>query len=62
MNIIEHPRLYRLLGSVSSLNKSQWLDVEAQVWDMFGQEAAILVTDISHFSKVTRAGTSCALN
>jgi len=53
MNIIEHPRLYRLLGSASNLYQTQWKDIEQQVWDMFGQESAILVTDMSHFSQVT---------
>ncbi len=53
MNIIEHPRLYRLLGSASNLYQTQWQDIEQQVWDMFGQKSAILVTDMSHFSQVT---------
>ncbi len=53
MNIIEHPRLYRLLGSASNLYQTQWRDIEQQVWDMFGQKSTILVTDMSHFSQVT---------
>jgi class 3 adenylate cyclase len=53
MNIIEHPRLYRLLGSASDLYQTQWKDIEQQVWDMFGKKATILVTDMSHFSQVT---------
>lgn len=53
MNIIEHPRLYRLLGSASNLYQTQWQDIEQQVWDMFGKKSAILVTDMSHFSQVT---------
>jgi len=53
MNIIEHPRLYRLLGSASDLYQTQWKDIEQQVWDMFGQKSTILVTDMSHFSQVT---------
>ncbi|MCW8834589.1 MAG: hypothetical protein OQK09_08150 [Colwellia sp.] len=53
MNIIEHPRLYRLLGSASSLYQTQWQEVEDEVWKMFGQEAVVLVTDMSYFTQVT---------
>ena len=53
MNIIEHPRLYRLLGSTSNLYQEQWQEVEEEVWQMFGQEAVVLVTDMSYFTQVT---------
>ena len=54
MNIIEHPRLYRLLASKSELNQDKWREVEDDIWNMFGQEAAVLVTDMSYFSQVTK--------
>jgi class 3 adenylate cyclase len=54
MNIIEHPRLYRLLALKSELNQDKWREVEDYIWNMFGQEAAVLVTDMSYFSKVTK--------
>ena len=53
MNIIEHPRLYRLLGSASNAYPAQWQEVEDEVWQMFGQEALVLVTDMSYFTQVT---------
>jgi class 3 adenylate cyclase len=54
MNIIEHPRLYRLLGSLSVLPEQQWSEVEQDIWEMFEQTKAVLVTDMSQFSKVTK--------
>lgn len=54
MNLIEHPRLYRLLASLSVLPENQWPEVEQDVWNMFEQTKAVLVTDMSHFSKVTK--------
>jgi len=54
MNIIEHPHLYRLLASLSILPEQQWPEVEQEVWGMFAQTKAVLVTDMSHFSKVTK--------
>ncbi|KXI29250.1 adenylate/guanylate cyclase domain-containing protein [Paraglaciecola hydrolytica] len=54
MNLIEHPRLYRLLGSMADLTPDLWPQVEQDVWAMFEQTKAVLVTDMSHFSKVTK--------
>lgn len=54
MNIIEQPRLYRLLGSMSALNPEKWPEVERNIWAMFEQDRAVLVTDMSHFSAVTK--------
>lgn len=54
MNIIEHPRLYRLLTSMGDLSPQECGDIEKDLWNMFGQSAAVLVTDMSHFSKVTQ--------
>lgn len=54
MNIIEHPRLYRLLTSMGDLSPKECGDIENDLWDMFGQDATVLVTDMSHFSKVTQ--------
>jgi len=54
MNIIEHPRLYRLLTSMGDLSPEECGNIESDLWDMFGQHAAVLVTDMSHFSKVTQ--------
>ncbi|MDC2891121.1 adenylate/guanylate cyclase domain-containing protein [Psychrosphaera algicola] len=54
MNIIEHPRLYRLLTSMGDLSPRECGDIEEDLWAMFGQDATVLVTDMSHFSKVTQ--------
>lgn len=54
MNIIEHPRLYRLLTSMGDLSPKECGDIEDDLWHMFGQHRAVLVTDMSHFSKVTQ--------
>lgn len=54
MNIIEQPRLYRLLSSLSIVPEEQWSEIEQDIWDMFEQTKAVLVTDMSHFSKVTK--------
>lgn len=54
MNIIEHPRLYRLLTSMGDTSPEECGTIEDDLWQMFGQESTILVTDMSNFSKVTQ--------
>jgi adenylate cyclase len=54
LNIIDHPRLYRLLGSMGDLTPEEWPEVEKDVWALFEETKAVLVTDMSHFSKVTK--------
>lgn len=54
MNIIEHPRLYRLLAQINEVEQDHWGDVESDIWSLFGHECAVLISDMSHFSKVTQ--------
>lgn len=54
MNIIEHPRLYRLLATYSKVSGDQLQKIEDEVWDIFGQSATVLVIDMSGFSKITK--------
>jgi len=54
MNIIDHPRLYRLLTSLGATGDEELSEVEHEIWSMFGQDATILVTDMSSFSKITK--------
>lgn len=55
MNIIEHPRLYRLLSSLTDTSMAMSKDdVDHEIWRLFGQTKAVLVIDMSHFSRVTK--------
>lgn len=55
MNIIEHPRLYRLLAGFMESEQQEKSVIEQEIWQMFGENKAILVTDMSHFSRVTKS-------
>jgi class 3 adenylate cyclase len=39
---------------MGDLSPKECGDIEKDLWEMFGQSAAVLVTDMSHFSKVTQ--------
>lgn len=54
MNISEHPRLNQLLSSIRQDPQHNSEHVEQQIWDLFGQSAAVVVTDMSSFSKITQ--------
>ena len=54
MKIIDHPRLYRLLTSLGAAGDGELSEVEHEIWSMFGQDATVLITDMSSFSKITK--------
>ena len=54
MNFIEQPRLYRALGALKEYNQDIWQEVEDDIWGMFGVNRAVLVIDMSHFTKITK--------
>ena len=54
MNMIEHPRLYRLLGTYGNSTPVQSKRIEEEIASIFGQNATVLIIDMAGFSKITQ--------